>query len=113
MSLQNLNKWSMKTFLTASIYHIPVYQRDYTWEGDELSDFWDDLEEARNEEGGATHFFGQIVVHYDEEEKRKYIIDGQQRTITSVIFLRALQIICEDIYKNPHTFPRERRIWKP
>lgn len=100
MSLQNLNKWSMKTFLTASIYHIPVYQRDYTWEGDELSDFWNDLEDARNEEGGATHFFGQIVVHYDEEEKRKYIIDGQQRTITSVIFLRALQIICEDIYKD-------------
>lgn len=100
MSLQNLNKWSMKTFLTANTYYIPVYQRDYTWEGDELNDFWDDLEEVRTGESDTTHFFGQIVVHYDEDEKRKYIIDGQQRTTTSVIFLRALQAIGEDIYKK-------------
>lgn len=100
MSLQNLNKWSMKTFLMANIYHIPVYQRDYTWEEDELSDFWDDLEDTRTSENGTTHFFGQIVVHYDESEQQRYIIDGQQRTITSVIFLRALQIICDEIYKD-------------
>lgn len=100
MSLQNLNKWSMKTFLTANIYHIPVYQRDYTWEEDELSDFWDDLEDTRTGEKDATHFFGQIVVHHDESEQCKYIIDGQQRTITSVIFLRALYIVCEEIYKK-------------
>lgn len=95
MALQNCSIWTMQTFL-GSTYHIPDYQREYAWEADELGDFWDDLEATKNDSDGMPHFFGQIVVHHDE--KAKYIIDGQQRTITSVIFLRALQLFYEDIF---------------
>lgn len=97
MALGNTAKQPMKIYLRET-YHIPDYQREYTWESDELSDFWDDLIYTKSDADGMTHFFGQIVVHSDEEEKRKYIIDGQQRTITSVIFLSALQEFYERIF---------------
>lgn len=95
MALQSCSIWTMQTFLGGT-YHIPDYQREYAWEADELGDFWDDLETTKNDIDGMPHFFGQIVVHHDE--KAKYIIDGQQRTITSVIFLRTLQLFYEDIF---------------
>lgn len=96
MALQACSIWNMQTFLGGT-YHIPDYQREYSWEDNELSDFWDDLESTRNDPDQLVHFFGQIVVHNDDE-KAKYIIDGQQRTITSVIFLRALQLCYKQIY---------------
>ena len=99
MALQNSSIWNMQTFL-GGIYHIPDYQREYSWEEDEIGDFWADLESTRNDPDKQIHFFGQVVVHSDEEDNKKYIIDGQQRTITSVIFLRALQLCYEKIYSE-------------
>ena len=99
MALQNSSVWTMHTFLSET-YHIPDYQREYSWEAEELGDFWDDLE-ATKKEPELIHFFGQIVVHNDENDGgKKYIIDGQQRTITSVIFLRALQLHYHRIYQD-------------
>ena len=107
MALQNCSIWTMQTFLGGT-YHIPDYQREYAWETDELGDFWDDLESTKNDHDGMPHFFGQIVVHHDE--KAKYIIDGQQRTITSVIFLRTLQLFYEDIlFQTKNADADERR----
>lgn len=97
MSLGNSSIDVMATFLSKT-YHIPDYQREYSWEAEELEDFWNDLEATRKglEE---THFFGQVVVHDDSETKRRYIIDGQQRTTTSMILLRAMQLIYGEIFE--------------
>ena len=86
MALQNNGIMPIREYLSKTLY-IPTYQREYSWEEGELDDFWADLETAVAD--NDIHFFGQIVIHNDEE-KRLYIIDGQQRTTTSVIFLRAL-----------------------
>ncbi len=98
MALQNSSIESMNTFLNR-IYYIPNYQREYSWEQTELEDFWDDLEATKNDEE-MNHFFGQVVIHNDENNKKKYIIDGQQRTITSTIFMRVLQLQFEQLYKE-------------
>lgn len=81
-------------------YYIPNYQREYSWETDQIEEFWNDLEETISLDAEITHFFGQIVVHNDEESKRKYIIDGQQRTITSIIFLHVLKVKYHQLYKE-------------
>jgi uncharacterized protein with ParB-like and HNH nuclease domain len=88
----------MHNFL-ANTYYIPNYQREYSWENDELLDFWTDLLDTSND-SDDIHFYGQIVVHDDEENGKKYIIDGQQRTTTSMIFLKVLQGFAEEIYKQ-------------
>ena len=89
----------MKKFLTDQ-YFIPNYQREYSWTQNELEDFWYDLNETKNDESGLNHFFGQIVIHNDVTHNKKFIIDGQQRTVTSTIFLRVLQNIYDEIYKE-------------
>ena len=87
MALQNNGIIPMREYLSKKLY-VPTYQREYSWEDAELEDFWADLETTVDE--NEIHFFGQVVVHNDNDNAL-YIIDGQQRTITSVIFLRALQ----------------------
>ena len=99
MALQNCAIQTMNTFL-GNTYYIPNYQREYSWEDAELSDFWDDLNTTKESSDSADHFFGQIVIHNDESSKKKYIIDGQQRTITSTIFMRTLQHLYDDLYKS-------------
>ena len=99
MSVTHHEIGSIKKFLDNE-YYIPNYQREYSWETDQIQEFWSDLEETITLEKEITHFFGQIVVHNDEDSKKKYIIDGQQRTITSIIFLNVLKEKYHQIYKD-------------
>lgn len=98
MAIQSATKETLKTFLS-NIYYIPMNQREYSWEQAQLEDFWEDLKSVVNNQD-RKHFFGQIVIYDDNQKKKKYIIDGQQRTITSMIFLRALQYICSELFKT-------------
>ena len=98
MGIQNYNNQKMRAFFINK-YFIPNYQREYAWESEELDDFWNDLLIAREEK--VDHFFGQIVVHASKNEDDKtttlYIIDGQQRITTSMIFLKVLEETIKDI----------------
>ena len=101
MAIQNATKKTMKEYLNSN-YYIPSNQRDYTWEEDQLADFWDDLKSVvgLNE---ARHFFGQIVIYSETDSKgksKKYVVDGQQRTVTSMLFLRTLQYVADNLIKE-------------
>lgn len=98
MALQNYQILDMAGFFS-KIYYIPNYQREYAWEINEITDFLNDLEETTYHKE-LTHFFGQVVVHDDEQSCKRYIIDGQQRTITSVIFLRILQLFFKELFSE-------------
>ena len=101
MSLANNLICTIDRYLQGT-YYIPNYQREYSWEESELIDMWDDLQNILKDKESPTitHFFGQIVVHDDHNTRKKYIIDGQQRTITSIIFLRALQLAFVNVYND-------------
>ena len=89
MAIKDFGMKSIHSFLSESIYYIPDYQREYSWDkGDQLEDFWQDLKSALESE--RSHFFGQVVIH-ESEDGKNYIIDGQQRTCTSVILLAVLR----------------------
>ncbi|MBS6006902.1 MAG: DUF262 domain-containing protein [Clostridium baratii] len=107
MGMKNFSFRSIGSYLQENIYHIPDYQREYSWEKDsEVDDFWNDLESAIKE-NRDQHFFGQIVIHNSLEEDKNYIIDGQQRTSTSVIFLSVLNRLFEDLFSN-YSYPSAR-----
>lgn len=55
MAIQNATKKSMKTYLSES-YYIPMNQRDYAWEEEQLEDFWLDLLSVKNNPNWQ-HFF--------------------------------------------------------
>lgn len=89
MAIKDYGMKTIHSFLTDCVYYIPDYQREYSWDkGDQLEDFWQDLKNALEIE--RSHFFGQVVIH-ESKDGKKYIIDGQQRTCTTVILLAVLR----------------------
>ncbi|WP_104708037.1 DUF262 domain-containing protein [Helicobacter ailurogastricus] len=74
-------------------YTIPLYQRAYSWEKKEWSQFLADLEEVAR--GGNDDYFGSVLLESMTNPKRIDIIDGQQRITTILIFIRALHNVLE------------------
>lgn len=72
-------------------FEIPPYQRNYSWERDQVEDLWTDLIEAV--EMDRDHYIGTFLLMADErdEETVLQIIDGQQRITTLTILLFELQ----------------------
>ena len=86
---------SLNEFLpTDRLFEIPIYQRGYSWEEDNLRDLWDDL----NYLGNRDHYFGTILLKKANKKTRIglrtfdhfEVIDGQQRLTTTLILLREL-----------------------
>ena len=75
-------------------YQIPDYQRNYTWNKDNLSDLVDDLFNAYQNNKEEKYFCGSLVLVNSEKDKRYDIIDGQQRITTFII----LSCVFRDFY---------------
>ena len=100
MSLINSKIEKISVVLSGDRYYIPEYQRGYSWENAQLEDFWLDLYELSQEEDREIHFLGQIVIHEDKKEKKKYVIDGQQRLTTSVILLDIIRTKLNQLHRE-------------
>lgn len=77
--------------------YIPRYQRDYTWEETEITEFMNDIlsQITVNDEEklvSSEYFFGTILLvgNLNQKGKKLEVIDGQQRITTITIFLSAL-----------------------
>ena len=107
MSITNSSFRPVGAYIQEKTYWIPDYQREYSWDAEEqVEDFWMDIE-SLIEEGRKQHFFGQIVVHVDNEDEKYYIIDGQQRTSTSIIFLSVINNLFKEM-ENEYKSARNR-----
>jgi hypothetical protein len=73
---------------------VPDYQRDFSWEEQQISEFWNDLEHFNQQYPGATingkeYFLGAAV--FVNNQTYHLILDGQQRLATATILLSALR----------------------
>ncbi|MCQ2888082.1 DUF262 domain-containing protein [Helicobacter pylori] len=83
--------------LTGTIFSIPVYQRNYTWEEENCKKLLQDI--VGISQNKKTHFMGSItyILHHIDDEKslrqlQEYvIIDGQQRITTIMLLLKAIE----------------------
>lgn len=71
-------------FKNSVAIRIPAYQRAFSWENKQCAQFLDDLKEQK----GKRYYLGQLL--FEKEEETLFIIDGQQRLTTTVLFLSAL-----------------------
>ena len=82
-------------------YMIPVYQRNYAWEEDEITalikDVFDSYKNAKE-----TYYIGTLVT-YKRGENVYEVIDGQQRLTTIYIILKVLGIKDDEI-RNKLTY---------
>ncbi len=83
--------------LTGTIFSIPVYQRNYTWEEENCEKLLQDI--VGISQNKKTHFMGSItyILHWIDDEKSLrqlqefVIIDGQQRITTLMLLLKAIE----------------------
>ena len=78
-------------------YMIPVYQRNYAWEKDEITTLIKDVYDSYSKEKDV-YYIGTLVT-YKRENNVYEVIDGQQRLTTLYIILKVLGIkdICNKL----------------
>ncbi|GAA7835290.1 DUF262 domain-containing protein [Helicobacter pylori] len=94
--------------LTGTLFSIPTYQRNYTWAEENCEKLLQDISSISQNK--KTHFMGSItyILHSIDDEKSLrqlqefVIIDGQQRIITLMLLLKAIEtkISNEEIKKE-------------
>ncbi|NEC14770.1 DUF262 domain-containing protein [Streptomyces sp. SID8014] len=79
-------------------FQVPLYQRTYSWQREELRQLWADVLEtvADRQQGGAAggHFLGSVVLAPERVAaggmRRWLVVDGQQRMTTLMLAFTAL-----------------------
>lgn len=79
-----------KIFSSDFEYHIPGYQRPYSWTKQETGLLFDDLYNFFQEEKSDNYFLGSIVLIKEEQKRYAEVIDGQQRLTTLSILFSAM-----------------------
>lgn len=84
---------------------VPIYQRNYQWDEERLTSFWNDAEAKATEllenPKCFKHYMGALILSSLGEgliatTPRILIIDGQQRLTTFQLFLKALSDVAHD-----------------
>ncbi len=92
MAKTNLLKTNDVTFLdligNGKKYHVPAFQRDYSWEQEQWEDLWNDIDELVVQPEGR-HYMGALVVE-STSDRDFQIVDGQQRMATLSILALAI-----------------------
>ena len=81
------------------VFEIPQYQRAYSWNIMQCSKLWQDIESFIESGAEDPYFFGTIIVDCSSDN-RLSLIDGQQRTTTFLLLLKALQLRLKDVINN-------------
>ena len=68
---------------------VPEYQRGYSWTVTQCDKLWQDIESFISSDATDPYFFGTIIVDCSDP-KTFNLIDGQQRTTTFLLLLKAL-----------------------
>ncbi|TVP68442.1 MAG: DUF262 domain-containing protein [Leptolyngbya sp. LCM1.Bin17] len=92
----------VETLLDGSYFHIPRFQRPYSWDNENINDFWEDVVVNQNDD----YFIGSMVV-FKKSKQQFGVVDGQQRLTTITILLCVirdffLELQCEDLAKGIH-----------
>lgn len=104
-----------------SDFLIPDYQRPYGWEEEQCQTLWDDIfsfafpeNDCDKFNGNEEYFLGSIVT-FENENKKKEVIDGQQRLTTLMLLLRAFYVKFGNMQDQNSKSTRERIaqcLWK-
>jgi hypothetical protein len=81
--------------MSNSTFEIPAYQREYAWEEAQVKEFWTDLSHAVSL---GPYFLGLIIL--TGENKRKQVVDGQQRLLTITLLAAALRQAAVAVGRN-------------
>ena len=70
-------------------YEVPIYQRNFAWEKDEIAALVADIYDAYRKDSASVYYIGTLVSFYKGDNVFE-IIDGQQRLTTLMLLLKVL-----------------------
>ena len=74
-----------------SVYEIPIYQRNYAWEKDEITALIQDVYDSYKKDSKRPYYIGTLVSYHKGDHVYE-VIDGQQRLTTIRLILDALEV---------------------
>lgn len=77
---------TVEQLLKSHTFVIPRFQREYSWESEQINQFWSDVTENVSE----SYFIGSMVA-YRIDRSKLAVVDGQQRLTTITILLCAIR----------------------
>ena len=100
----------IRTMLSSGYYSIPRFQRPYSWDRENIQEFWDDIVR----DNPTDYFIGSMVV-YKDGQQRYGVVDGQQRLTTITILLCVLrntlaELTLKDLAEGIHGLVERRNI---
>lgn len=75
-----------------TIFLIPEYQRAYSWGISNCDKLWQDITDFIEAGAKDRYFFGTIIINCQDADTKLSLIDGQQRTTTFLLLLKALLV---------------------
>lgn len=75
-----------------TVFTIPEYQRAYSWGIDNCDKLWQDINDFVESESKDRYFFGTVIINCQDNDTKYGLIDGQQRTTTFLLLLKALLV---------------------
>ena len=90
---------------------IPEYQRGYSWTTMHCDKLWQDIESFIESEAEDPYFFGTIIIDCSTDNCLN-LIDGQQRTTTFLLLLKALQLRLKEVLENLQISPDTKALNK-
>lgn len=78
------------------VFVVPEYQRPYSWRIENCDKLWQDINYFIENKTNECYFFGTIILSCQDSDTRLELIDGQQRTTTFLLLLKALLIVVND-----------------
>lgn len=82
----------IESLLDGAFFEIPRFQRPYSWDDENISEFWSDLVANK----GEDYFIGSMVV-FKKAKQQFGVVDGQQRLTTITILICALRDALKDL----------------
>lgn len=76
----------------STVFTIPEYQRAYSWGITNCDKLWQDIIDFAETGSRDRYFFGTIIINCQDNDTKFGLIDGQQRTTTFLLLLKALLV---------------------
>lgn len=73
-------------------FTIPEYQRPYSWSITNCDKLWQDITDFIDSDSKDRYFFGTIIINCQKDDTVLGLIDGQQRTTTFLLLMKALLV---------------------
>ena len=110
--MKTQDREALSVISEVSAIAMPVYQRQYEWDKEEVQKLLEDINDVRDDSTDVNkHFIGNIITHpinRDELKNGEFLTDGQQRLTTLTLIIIAIAAVANE-HRTKRTISKEQK----